>query len=83
MLVRAICLHSQIVKERKASGNLKNGHPQPKCAGFANNSPATFTVTKTKNRDAYDVTIPFFDSMSEILKVPYKGDNAEKVLFLS
>ena len=31
-------------------------------SGFTNNSPATFTVTKTKNRDAYDVTIPFFDS---------------------
>ena len=62
MLVRAICLHSRIVKERKASGNLKNGHAQPKCAGFANNSPTTFTVTKAKNRDAYDVTIPFFDS---------------------
>lgn len=63
MLGRAICLHSRIAKERKAKGNLENGSAQskPKFAGFANNGPATFNVTKTKNGDAYDVIISFSD----------------------
>lgn len=85
MLGRAICLHSRIVKEQKANGNLENGNAQLKFAGFAVNSPATFTVTKTKNGDAYDVTISFFefDSTKSIDGVVYSYAAGVRSLILS
>ena len=66
MLRRAICLHSRIVEEREANGDLENGNLENgnKFAGFVDKSSATFTVTKTKNGDAYDVIISIFEGKS-------------------